>query len=161
MLPIQNINSWIPYPSPYSKGEKGYKQLNVSELSHLFGFPSTHCRLNLSTESFPVAPLQVLDALLAPVYETLAPQHTSSTRLEIHKDEPKGAATYLPSIGKILPHIWRTASTHSDGAAEADDSIILTYIWDNRITSIYPMFTSLCLNTFRSALFGISFQAYI
>ena len=73
LLPIQSIMSWVSYPSPYNKNATTHKQLNWSELSHLFGFPSTHCRLSFGMSSFPVAPLQVLDALLQPLYEPLAP----------------------------------------------------------------------------------------
>ena len=156
LLPIQNINSWISYPSPYSNGRLGYKQLNVSELSHLFGFPSSHCRLNLRKESFPVVPLQVLDALLHSAYESLVTHPITSSTLSIPKHGPEGTATYLTSINKILPHTWRNAIALTDKAAKADDAIIPTYIWDTRITSIYPMFTPSCLSTFRSVLLAYS-----
>ena len=101
-----------------------------------------------------MVPLQVLDALIRPVYETLAPQQTSSPRLAIHTHQLEGTATYSPTIDKVMSHTWRNTAAHSESAAKSDDAVIPTYIWDTRISSVYPMITSSCLNTFRRVLLG-------
>ena len=153
LLPIQNIHSWIAFPSPYRNSDVGYKQLNVSELSHLFGFPTSHKRLHLTKDSFPMVPLQVLDAIIRPVY-SVATHKEPSLQLQIPSHQPESTATYLPTINKVLPHAWRNAATQSEGAAKADDAAIPTYLWDTRISSIYPMFTSSWLTSLRHVLLG-------
>ena len=110
-------------------------------------------------QSFPLVPLQVLEALLRPVYEPYVPLQTSVHKLQLQPRSAEGTSTYLPNINKVLSHAWRQAEVISEGAAKADDALVPTYIWNTRITSVYPMFDSSVLNTFRQLLLGYRFKS--
>ena len=51
-------------------------------------------------------------------------------------------ATFLPSIHKFLPHDWRIEKEHAQQAAKEDNAPIDYFLWNLRISSVFPHITS-------------------
>ena len=103
LLPIKRIFDTISFPTHYIKSGLGNKKLTIKEFIPLFGLPTRTNRINLTFNSFPTVPVQILDTLLMPFS-----QKDTSTSKVVHslretKPQPKEHPDFLPTLGCILP----------------------------------------------------------
>ena len=64
LLPAGHVWAQIAFPSSFSHSGFGYKQLSVAELTNVFGYSSRQVNIHLTSDSFPVVPIQILNTLL-------------------------------------------------------------------------------------------------
>ena len=171
LLPAGYIGAHIAFPSTFSHSGVGYKQLSVSELMTIFGFSTTQFSLHLTSGSFPVVPVQILHTLLELAYHSSDKIH----QLEFEKREAyteliesnsnqvrsafgSSAPTYLDQLQLYLPPLWKAHHSTSVTSTKADNAVVDTHMWDTRINSLWPSFTTHVLAILRTVVLGRIFK---
>ena len=155
---MEYIDAWISYPSPYQSHGTAFKQLNVKELSILFGFPTQHHSLLISRQSFHLVPLHILNYLLSPTLNVNPSCSALSTIFPVRPYSTEDNVTFLPSLPRGLPHLWRQTDAVSPKAVKYDDASVSTLMWDARISFLFPSFTSPVLHTLRCVALAYIFK---
>jgi hypothetical protein len=92
----------------------------------------------LAATMFPLVPLQIMNACIRQVLDTrrfVSPLATAD--IDPLPDVIANDATWLPGIGRFLPHSWIPVSVTTDKAVKHHDAAVHTAMWDNRITLLY------------------------
>ena len=159
-LPIRYLHREVLYPTHFSTTGFGYRALTPIELTKIFGLDIL---LDIGSSSiiqasqFPVVPVPMLDALIAPLLA-----YTSTTR----PSEPINLPpiyhdigyTWLPVINKRLPNKWYHQVATSTSAVKHDDADVETSIWNQRVTLIFPQCQDHHLHILRRFLLQILFR---
>ena len=152
ILPFHSLDTFIAYNSSFCASGIGARSLTSPELHVAFGLPSCYHSLSLSVDHFHcLVPLQILDALLLPAIRALSNISLPEIvpRLQLSPPAPHTDAVFLPSINKILPGGWKKFDQQSQLSAKADDAEVNEYLWNGRVSSLYPSFTSSVLGKLR------------
>ena len=64
MLYVAVLRTLVSYPTRVSCTGIRFRQLNLSEMAKIFGFPGKFSILGLNPGIFPLVPLQILDTVL-------------------------------------------------------------------------------------------------
>ena len=152
------------FPTHRSCTQWGFRPLSVEELADAFDLPVWIQKNPALLSAWsrmprpPLPPLKIFGHLLDHVVSSLerspAPSALSiplpSTPLQSSDVVPY---TFLPAIGRPLPHSWIDDDLVSDKAAKGDDAQVHSQLWDKRITLVFPRVTPAILLTFRRCLF--------
>lgn len=153
----------------YSSGW-GIRSLTSDELAAIFSFPVRLRLGGVPLETFDCCtPVQLLLAILHPVLssitDNITQQSESNKRHKLVSPTPllspvidefhhclrdANSRSWIPAIGRWLPHSWIEAKAITPGAAKRDDAAIPTYLWDRRLQLLYPFCTDThlaCLRT--------------
>ena len=126
----------------------------MSTITHVaFGLPSVYHSISLPPHHFqPLVPIQVLDSLLLPAIRQLTTISATPTvsPLQLAPPAPRTDSVYLPSIDKVLPGGWKHISEQSQLSAKADDAEVNEYLWNGRVSTLYPTFTPSVLDKLRA-----------
>ena len=102
-IPVHMIHSYIHHHSGFVASGSGLRLLTAHELATIFGLPSVFHE-SVSTSSFPVVPVQILDAALRPILSTSAQPLPRSIMLTL-PELPPFTGTHVPGVG-TLPLSW-------------------------------------------------------
>lgn len=91
--------------------------------------------------------LQILDALLSPVLDVMPSSSASNIPFLVYTYSVEDNITFMPSIQHGLPHLWKQNNDVSSKAVKSDNALVPTFMWDARIFSLFPSFTSPLLHT--------------
>ena len=165
LLPLSYCSRLVYYPTHFSTNGYGYRSLKTSELSKMFGLSSRHTLPTpLPSNTFPLIPVQILDALLTPMLQpcnmtmALSPSTTPIQLPDIYKDL---GYTYLPLLKVNLSHAWYSDIKETDTSTKDDDAQVDVTLWDQRIKLVLPQIgatllqrlRSLCMNRLYSKLY--------
>jgi len=152
LLPPQNMECKVVYPSTFSHTGFGYRILTTIELGHIFGLPTTLCRA-APRHLFPMVPIQCLDLILLSFRNHAnTSQHLHLRResvFQLPSPVDPTASHWIPSIQKLLPLSWAQFEEKSKQAAKSDDALVNTSMWNLRIQSIWKSFTPTVLDKLR------------
>ena len=138
-LPVEDLDKDLPllYLSTSRwKGRLCQRQLSIGELGDIFGLPLRYQSAGHTRRSFPLVPLQILTPhldLLVQSSENLVQPLEKGLHIPIPKITE---ATFLPQLGKFLPHSWIDESVVTEKAAKGDNAQVPSHLWEARITSV-------------------------
>ena len=138
-IPINITHADIIFPTTYFGRGLVIRPLTNVEFAKCFGLPTALQLNHVRVKDFNVVPCQIIESLLKPVLTTTP--HREYVNLKA-KQFPQQIldpnSTYFPLIKKILPHLWCSRVENSDVVAKYDDADVPTYLWEKRITLIWP-----------------------
>ena len=140
-LTIPSIHAMVSYPSSFSASGVATRPLSSQELALLFGLDSLLAKYT-TLDSFPIPPVQLMDALLKPVLcISTTPQPSSVMRTVPIQPIPRH--TFLPSLNKFLSLNWAQVDYTAEKSAKSDDAAPVLKHWHARITDVFPNAASL------------------
>lgn len=164
----------VAYPTQFYATGLGVRSLTSSELYSVFGFPVRVRSSTIPIHIFDLCiPVQLLHAILHPVLQQcstasnkrqrrgslsklLPPDPTdmdvSLTCTTTVQDLHCHSRSWIPSIGRWLPHSWITPDAVTPGAAKRDDADLPIHLWNRRLQLLYPLCSDQHLDTLREFL---------
>jgi hypothetical protein len=129
----------------------GHRPLSSSELAILFGLPLYARCQTIPTLVFEVLlPIQSLQAMLFPfissdssqtipaINDTVIPTAVLPPIQSLLHTVSDSDQTWLPSLGRFLPHTWVDETLITTKAAKGDNADIPVHLWNSRITLVIP-----------------------
>ena len=156
ILPIKFLDRLVHYPTHFSATGFGYRYLTSTELVSLFGFDipmSSSHRESITSKSFPIVPIHVLDTLLKPLLVSLPSTSSQQFKFSLPPIYKDSGFTFLPKLQRKLPHTWFQHVQISSSAVKSDKALVDNAIWDNRILLLYPGVNRSHLDSIRTFLF--------
>ena len=141
-LDPSRLTQVVRYATHFSHDGWGVRSLTPDEVGVAFGLPSWLRPRDLTMDQIDFVPIQILDGCL----QALCNTSDNVTHL-LPTPQPRclglpPTRTWLPSLGKWLPHEWVNLSLVTAKAAKRDDAAPPTDLWDNRINLVLPWATS-------------------
>ena len=102
--------------------------------------------------------LQILDALLSPVLDVMPSSSASSTPFLVYTYSVEDNITFMSSLQRGLPHLWKQNDDVSSKAVKSDNALVPTFMWDAHIFSLFPSFMSPLLHTLRQVVLVYLFK---
>jgi hypothetical protein len=145
ILNISNLGSIIKYPTSFSHNGWGMRSLTADELGSVYGL---HYKLRV--DGIPlstfgnVTPVGLLDSILSSVSASFTTSHNNEpASILVGASVPPPSSTishrtWLPDLQTYLSHDWIAESLVTDKAAKRDDADIPVFLWDKRITLLFP-----------------------
>ena len=159
-LPIHHLDAQVLLPSHFSASGFCLRKLQHNELFIAFGIPSHYHHLHPPLSAFsPIIPLQLLDALLRPAALIMFSDHSSRSTAPQFTLAPPFVSlngTFLSTINRVLPHTWREEKAHMQQAAKEDNAPIDYFLWNLRISTLFPHVTSVWCDWLRDRFFSSS-----
>ena len=109
----------VMYPTSFHASKMGSRSLTPSELGLMFGLGEL-LSSTASLKAFPFPPIQIMDALLAPLLNELLDTSPSVSILQIATPQTP-THTYIPGVG-LLPVSWSYVDYSVDKAAKHADT---------------------------------------
>ena len=131
-LKPSQIHQHVCFRSGFLKGKVGHRSFTLDELGVAFGLPK-HLMTAELKDLLPCVPLQVLVELLEHTGET-ATQVRGLAPLSSIIIPPVPIKTWIPALGKYLPHTWCANEAAAVCAVKHDDAPAPEWLWNNRIT---------------------------
>ena len=152
LYPINTSTCEVKYATRRVRQGWICRTLTPKELGRLFNYD-----MDLA---HPCVMKMVPRSMLTSLLDTIRLQDDSSSIKQtlqpmalpvLHKES---TSTWLRSLNRALPHDWRASAETTSTSVKHDDATVQTAIWDLRISTLFPSFTSAVLNRLREVLFG-------
>jgi len=141
ILPIKGLFNEICYPTSFSASGFGIRPLHAAELGYAFGIPSKYIS-RFKLRHFPIPPIQILDVLLLKWSEISLTSTRKIRKIQMCVPTPVPVSDsldiFFPKIKRSLPKAWSNLAPTAEKAAKADDAMVSEFLWNNRITMIWP-----------------------
>ena len=140
ILGIHQLRDTITYQTYMTASGQGFRQLTAAELGCIFGLDQRHSPFT-SIDSYPILPIQPLDAILRPALSTCNQCPSDVSKLEI-PTVPIPTFTYFPTLAHrragMLPTTWSQVDYKAHQAAKNDNAEPVFRHWNERILLLIP-----------------------
>ena len=175
LLRLQDMGTPVLHPTSWSSTGWGFRSLTANELMAASDLPlpfrkclnSSFSLGEISEYLSQLIPLKCLStivdywlhSLALPVPCSIGSSPVGASVCTALVDTPSMAptlATWLPCIGRFLPHDWADEGYISSCAVKSDDAAVPSVLWDLRILLVFPsvgpflpLFRRCCLRRWR------------
>ena len=142
----------------------GYRVLTLHELAKIFGLHPNHTSPPPPLLTYPLVPVQILDALLLPLLQQ-EPSSPTTSLVSVPAIFHDSGYTTFPLLNKNLCHSWYSHVSETNTSTKDDSAAVDVSIWNNRITLLFPHIEPELLEKFRflllRKLFSKLFQEFV